>query len=272
MAKEYDPFETKSAENNKEDERIGSYLGFIKSMKAPKGARLILSAFEFKGFDPSQIFDAFMRKCREKEWSEDRINSTVYSCVAYFAKRGTNVAEAQLMKSGEDGARIMKQIVQDLGIVSNLKKKNTGTVFTLQRIAAAFPHVMMALAMAGEIRSFGDTPGLPDSFKWPGSPAMMFDTEWAKYMDPYLDYMVVMSKTINAKNQEFQAKTDQEIRSDQLTYANIQYGSEFNRKMLKDRRTAANRLSKEILAQPAAEEPPKKKGQKNPTGKPSADE
>lgn len=222
------------------------YMAFVKAVKAPSDFKEIFKNFEFAGFDPVQIFKRIMEIGKAKSYNEQQINDAVFVMVTYFAKRGTNVSQAALMKSSPECAEMMENIVSDFEIKSNLKGRTSNNALTLQRVAAAFPHIMQALAFAGQIRSGKKVEGLPEHFHWPGATAMMDDGEYTKYFEPYCVYMVELSRVINTKNAEYKTKSAEEIYAMQANFAQIQHDSTFNMNTRDDRRAVALDLAKQL--------------------------
>lgn len=214
------------------------------------GILKFLQNADFKGFDPVVIFEVLMKVLKAAGYdTEQKQFGVIFNLITYFVKRGTNFSASALQKSDPEVAKWMAHVTSTCKIQQKLKGSTNG--LTLPRIAATFPHHVLALSAANEMRRIGEfipANGMPEVFAYPGSPAMMSTTEWATWKEDYATHMVKVHRIINAKNATERAKDPDTVLAEQTNYGEIMVSSDINRKLLRTRRALAATICASIVA------------------------
>lgn len=212
------------------------FRAFTLGLKLPVNFLYMLESLEYNGLDVIKMMKEARALLAKAGYAEASHEDIFFGLVIYFAKRGSNVSDLALDRTGAEAAKWLKTMLDALGIKSRLKDCKHG--ISLARLAAAFPHVMLFLHFIQQGRVVGDYTGkdMPIFFAYSGSPSMMTDEEWIAWKDDYLEHMTKMHRIINAKNAKELEKTDERVSSEQENYANIMRSAQANRSLLRDRR------------------------------------
>lgn len=190
----------------------------------------------YQGFNAEKVF-AQMAK---KEDNLNQLRKDVVNLLIYFVVGGANT-ERKSDKWTDGGREYYTDLFNKYDIKKNLEGEKNGDdgkiVLTLSRISLAFPDVTCALYCTGIGKPLVGINGLPDHFSFPGAASFMTETEYDRYAEFYLEFMVQFA-LITQRNKKTQ-KSEKDIRTIQKNFIDLSRSNAIRGAELVNRRTNA---------------------------------
>lgn len=215
----------------------------------------ILSTFldvvAYQGFDPMETLKQLLAIASSRRVNRDDFFMDMARIVTLVSARGTALGSQKAQqKSTEEGFKEIQDLMTKYSIAVRLSEK-TGTgaeVITFSRVAIVFSEVMVAAYDSGMSRPVCTVEGLPRRWCCAQAPSVMSPQDWDALKEKWLEWSVKFSKIINRYKKTDDpnstvGKTDEELRENNLLYAENARNSDFYTNTWKNKLKLAEALS-----------------------------
>lgn len=214
----------------------------------------IWAKFEFQGLDPEKVFRHMVMRAKALDKTLKQMIVDIQNIMSWYVRRGTNTSDN--IRSTKEGFAEIKKLKEAYQIGNNIKDSRKGTNaegITMGRVAATFIEMAMVHYVLGTATPITEHPGLPRSFAFIGSPAMMRNKEWDAYRTAYLTFALKVHRILNQKDDKQMAKTDETVSKEQLMYVTNARQSNFNKIHFKRRRNYVAAMVENIVKNKASQ-------------------
>jgi len=209
-----------------------------------------LEAFEYQGFDPRETHKEMCKRAADKGLSVKMLLSIIIKIVTVAMKRGTAFKESSFKEKSKDKAKAaeFQDLCKEWNVLPKLGAQTGPEVVTISRLVITYAEIAAALLMVRAANPIASDDRLELWMCFPASVGLFTETEWNEKKDAYLDNMVKFARIINKKNTNLTSKTDENIRAEQMVYAENARSSDFNKATRKFKRATANAIAASLAA------------------------
>jgi hypothetical protein len=179
--------------------------------------KIMANDIGYSGFNPVVIFNIIMKLIDKDEGRK----KSLYLLLVFGLTRGFGAkkTEEKILATTNTGGQEDLKSAFKLFRVKFGDVKRSKTTITISRLLIAFPvlvyRIHEKLQKGGFISHPGYDGALPESLRYPGSPAMMTKITWETYQESYLDFISYLHD-----------KWNQTVsREDALKFALLSYGN-----------------------------------------------